>query len=145
LTIEQIDGFASYSNDRNEPVRLAAALGIPEISYTGMVWGGGGGGICAAVMNAAAAVAAGYANYVVVFRALAQGQFRRFGQGMRASAASGTMAYSAPFGLLSAAQVIALRTRRFMHDFGVTQNALAGIAMASYHHAQFNPRAVMYG
>src|SRR5579883_1265577 len=85
LDIEQIDGFASYSNDRNEPVRLAAALGIPELRYSGMAWGGGGGGICAAVANAAAAVAAGYANCVVVFRALAQGQFRRFGQGMRAN------------------------------------------------------------
>ncbi len=145
LAVEQIDGFASYSNDRNDPVRLAAALGIPELRYTGMVWGGGGGGICAAVMNAAAAVAAGYANYVVVFRALAQGQFRRFGQGMQARASSGVMAYSAPYGLLSPAQVIALRTRRFMHEHGVTENALAGIALASYHHAQFNPRAIMYG
>src|ERR1700752_4284199 len=26
-----IDGFASYSNDRNEPSRLAAALGLPEL------------------------------------------------------------------------------------------------------------------
>ncbi|HEY7294750.1 MAG TPA: acetyl-CoA acetyltransferase [Dehalococcoidia bacterium] len=145
LVVEQIDGFASYSNDRNEPVRLAAALGIPELRYTGMVWGGGGGGVCAAVANAAAAVAAGYANHVVVFRALAQGQFRRFGQGMQAEATAGVMAYSAPFGLLSPAQVIALRTRRFMHEHGVTENALAGIALASYCHAQFNPRAVMYG
>ena len=45
-----------------------------------MVWGGGGGGGSGAVAQAAAAVAAGYAKYVVVFRALAQGQFGRFGQ-----------------------------------------------------------------
>ena len=25
----RIDGFASYSNDRNDPSRLAAALGLP--------------------------------------------------------------------------------------------------------------------
>ncbi|HLZ72782.1 MAG TPA: acetyl-CoA acetyltransferase [Dehalococcoidia bacterium] len=145
LAVEQIDGFASYSNDRNEPVRLAAALGLPELRWTGMVWGGGGGGVGAAVANAAAAVAAGYAQHIVVFRSLAQGQFRRFGQGTRASVTAGMMAYSAPYGLLSAAQVIALRTRRFMEEHGATVNALAGIALASYHHAQFNPRAVMYG
>src|SRR5205814_2363371 len=47
--------------------------------------------------------------------------------------------------LCEAVQTIALRTRRFMHDHGLSQSPLAAIAMASYHHAQFNPRAVMYG
>ena len=75
----QIDGFASYSNDRNDPSRLAAALGLPELRFSNMQWGGGGGGGSAAVGNAAAAIAAGYADCVVVFRALAQGQFQRFG------------------------------------------------------------------
>src|ERR1700741_5060984 len=74
-----IDGFASYSNDRNDPSRLAAALGIPELRFSNMQWGGGGGGGAAAVGNAAAAIAAGLADCVVVFRALAQGQFQRFG------------------------------------------------------------------
>jgi acetyl-CoA acetyltransferase len=32
-----------------------------------------------------------------------------------------------------------------MEEHGVGQDALAAIAMASYHHAQYNPRAVMYG
>src|SRR5262249_43550496 len=75
----EIDGFASYSNDRNDPSRLAAALGLPELRFSNMQWGGGGGGGSAAVGNAAAAVAGGLSNCVVVFRALAQGQFARFG------------------------------------------------------------------
>ena len=75
----RIDGFASYSNDRNDPSRLASALGLPELRFSNMQWGGGGGGGSAAVGNAAAAIAAGYADCVVVFRALAQGQFQRFG------------------------------------------------------------------
>ena len=77
----EIDGFASYSNDRNDPSRLAAALGLPDLRFSNMQWGGGGGGGAGAVGNAAAAVAAGFADCVVVFRALAQGQFARFGQG----------------------------------------------------------------
>ncbi len=40
----QIDGFASYSNDRNDPPRLAAALGVEELRFSNMQWGGGGGG-----------------------------------------------------------------------------------------------------
>src|SRR5437899_8532510 len=77
----QVDGFASYSNDRNDPSRLAAALGLPELRFSNMQWGGGGGGGSAAVGNASAAIATGLSNCVVVFRALAQGQFARFGLG----------------------------------------------------------------
>src|SRR3979411_1598411 len=51
----QVDGFASYSNDRNDPSRLAAALGLPPLRFSNMQWGGGGGGGAAAVGHAAAA------------------------------------------------------------------------------------------
>ncbi|MBT6273509.1 MAG: acetyl-CoA acetyltransferase, partial [Chromatiales bacterium] len=73
----EIDGFASYSNDRNEPSRLSAALGLPDLKFSNMMWGGGGGGGSGAIGNAAAAIAAGMADCVVVYRALAQGQFAR--------------------------------------------------------------------
>ena len=136
LDVAAIDGFASYSNDRNDPVRLASALGVRRITFSNMFWGGGGGGVCGAAGNAAAALVAGYARYVVVYRSLAQGQFGRFGQGRPATAISGTMAYSAPYGMMTPAQAIALRTRRFMHEHGITQDPLAAIALASYHHAQ---------
>ena len=71
------------------PSRLAAALGLPELRFSNMQWGGGGGGGSAAVGNAAAAIAAGYADCVVVFRALAQGQFQRFGAAPPAATVSG--------------------------------------------------------
>src|SRR6185295_19677316 len=89
----EIDGFASYSNDRNDPSRLAAALGLPALRFSNMNWGGGGGGGSAAVGNAAAAVACGMANCVVVFRALAQGQFQRFGAAPPGGTAAGESAF----------------------------------------------------
>jgi len=141
----EIDGFASYSNDRNDPSRLAAALGLPELRFSNMQWGGGGGGGSAAVGNAAAAVAAGYADCVVVFRALAQGQFQRFGAAPPAATASGEAALTFPYGLISPAQRFAMRFMRFMHEHGITADSQRAIALASYHHAQQNPRAVMYG
>ena len=35
-----IDGFASYSDDRSDAVRLATALGIPRLRSATMQWGG---------------------------------------------------------------------------------------------------------
>src|SRR5207245_601425 len=130
-----IDGFASYSNDRNDPSRLAAALGIPELRFSNMQWGGGGGGGSAAVGNAAAAIAAGYADYVVVFRALAQGQFQRFGAAPPAATASGEAALTFPYGLISPAQRFAMRVMRFMRDHGIGPGDQHAIALASYHNA----------
>src|SRR5262247_310093 len=141
----RVDGFASYSNDRNDPSRIAAALGLPELRFSNMQWGGGGGGGSAAVGNAAAAIGAGYADCVVVFRALAQGQFQRFGSAPPGGTVSGEAALTFPYGLISPAQRFAMRVMRFMHDHGVKQQAQRAIALASYHHAQANPRAVMHG
>ena len=145
ISPKSVDGFASFSNDQNDPSRLAAALGIKDLRFANMQWGGGGGGGSAAVGNAAAAIATGMAECVVVFRALAQGQFGRFGQGPRRNAIAGDMAFTAPYGLMSPAQMFAMRVTRFMHDHGVEQDALRAISLASYHHAQNNPRAVMHG
>jgi acetyl-CoA acetyltransferase len=141
----RIDGFASYSNDRSEPSRLAAALGLPELRFSNMQWGGGGGGGSGAVANAAAAVAAGLADCVVVFRSLAQGQYQRFGAAAPGGTASGEMAFNAPYGVMSPAQRYAMRAMRFIHENRIAPSAQRAIALASYHHAQKNPRAVMHG
>ena len=145
IRVEDIDGFASYSNDRNDPPRLQAALGIPDLAFSNMFWGGGGGGGSGAVANACAAVVAGYCKYVVVYRGLAQGQFGRFGQGARVNTVSWPGSYTTPYGLMSPAQNFAMRVRRFMYNHNLSQSPLRAISMASYHHAQANPRAVMYG
>jgi len=145
IDVRDIDGFASYSNDRNDPPRIATALGTKHVGFSNMFWGGGGGGGSGAVANAAAAVAAGYCDIAVAYRGLAQGQFGRFGQGARIPTAPGAMAFTAPYGLMSPAQMFAMRVNRFMHDNHVDQEALRAVALASYHHAQSNPRAVMHG
>jgi acetyl-CoA acetyltransferase len=145
LDPREIDGFASYGDDRSEASRLAAALGIRQLRSATMQWGGGGGGCCAAVANGAAAIASGLADCVVVFRSLAQGEHGRFGQTTGINTVSGEKAYLMPYGVLAPPQRFAMRVRRFMHEHGVTQEALRAISLASYHHAQSNPRAVMYG
>lgn len=145
VKVTDIDGFASYSNDRNDPPRIASALGLPDLKFSNMFWGGGGGGGSGAMANGVAAIASGYADCVVVYRALAQGQFGRFGQGARVDYISGGAALTAPYGLMSPAQTFAMRAMRFMHEHGIQQEALRAISMASYYHAQNNPAAVMRG
>jgi acetyl-CoA acetyltransferase len=146
LDVREIDGIASYSDDRNAANRVAAALGLPKLGFANMVWGGGGGGGSAAIGNAAAAIAAGYADVVVVYRALAQGQFGRFGQGMLGTPeVSGYAAYNVPYGLITPAQLYAMKIRRFMFEHGVTQSALKAVSLTSYFHAQQNPDAIMHG
>src|SRR5271154_3397829 len=44
ISPHDVDGFASYGNDRSDGPRLAAALGIKELRFSNMFWGGGGGG-----------------------------------------------------------------------------------------------------
>ncbi len=140
-----IDSFASYSNDRNDPSRLAAALGTRELRLSNMQWGGGGGGGAAAVGNAAAAIVTGQADIVVVYRALAQGQFQRFGRAAAGGTVAGDNALINPYGIFVPAQRYALKFMRYMHEHGIGREAMRAIAMASYHHAQSNPRAVMHG
>jgi acetyl-CoA acetyltransferase len=110
-----------------------------------MFWGGGGGGAAGAVQNAAAAIACGLADCVVAYRGLAQGQFGRFGRGAEVRQVSGEAAHTTPFGLMSAAQMFAMKAMRFMHDHHVERSALRAIALASYQHAQTNPQAIMNG
>ena len=141
----EIDSFASYSNDRNDPSRLAAALGTKELRLSNMQWGGGGGGGAAAVGNAAAAIVTGQADIAVVYRALAQGQFQRFGRAAGGGTVAGDNALINPYGIFVPAQRYALKFMRYMHEHGIRREAMRALAMASYHHAQSNPRAVMYG
>ena len=44
ISPKDVDGFASFSNDRSDASRLAAALGIKDLRHASMQWGGGGGG-----------------------------------------------------------------------------------------------------
>jgi acetyl-CoA acetyltransferase len=146
LSPRDIDGFCSYGNDRNGPVRLANALGVRDLRVGLMQWEGGGGGMAASIMNAAMAVATGHARCVVALRGLAQGQFGRFGLARAGGEVAGAAAYQQPYGVLTPGQMYGLKFVRWMHEQGgVGLQAQKAVSLASYAHAQNNPRATMYG
>lgn len=138
----EIDGFASYAEDQNDPTRLATALGTREINWSSMVWGGGGGGSAGAIGAAAAAIVAGQARTVVVYRALAQRDSGRLNEAV----GHGYFGrYYAEQGVLTPVQLCALRTQRLIEKGGVAPSALEAVVRADYHHAQSNPRAQGFG
>lgn len=162
LSIDDVDGLASFAEDRNEAVFIAAELGLPELRFGNMVWMPGGGGGCAAVSNACMAVETGQAEVVVVYRSLCQGQYMRFGSAAADFMVGDTsqeapevtfqqantimlaaMGSVMPFGMLNGAAAFALPFRRHMHLYGSTSEHLGKIAVTFRQHANKNDRAVM--
>ena len=161
MPVDEVDGLASFAEDRNEATFMAADLGIAELRYATMSWLPGGGGACAAVANAAMAVETGQAEAVVVYRSLCQGQFRRFGRGpgnapagrarparepgvRRArSLLEAHVAFTMPFGMFGPPIAYAMVTQRHMHRFGTTAEQLGAVAVTTRAHAARNPRAIM--
>lgn len=142
LDPSEIDGFVSYGDDRNEPVRLMPDLGMRELRWSSQVWGGGGGGIAAAFGVAASAILSGQASAVVVFRALVQGNSGRLSGAVMAHHLNDHLLAA---GMVSPAQLCALRAQRMFEYHGVPRAVTEELVRASYHHGARNPNAVSYG
>lgn len=145
LEPKDIDGIVTYHDNQHDGAQLWSALGLHELRYSARAFGGGGNGGGSAVQLADAAIAAGYAKHVVVYRAINQGDEGRYGRFQGGSHAADNQAFLVPFGAATAVVKNALLISEHMRRHGISQEALAEIALASYAHAQRNPDAVMYG
>jgi acetyl-CoA acetyltransferase len=137
-----VDGFVSYGDDRNEPVRLMPDLGTRELNWSAQVWGGGGGGIAGTFGLAAGAILTGQARAVVIFRALAEGNSGRLANAVMAHHLNDHMA---GVGMVAPAQVCALRAQRLFDYHRVPQAVCEELVRASYFHGSRNPQATAYG
>lgn len=137
-----IDGFVSYGDDKNEPVRLMSTLGTRELRWSTSVWGGGGGGIAGAFGLAAAAIHSGQAEAVIVFRALVEGNSGRLSAAVMAHHLTDHLLAA---GLVSPAQICAVRANRMYEHHGVPRECAEALVRASYYHGERNPDAVAYG
>lgn len=138
----EVDGFVSYGDDHNEPVRLMPELGTKELRWSAAVWGGGGGGIAGAFGVAASAILTGQASAVIVFRALVEGASGRMSAAVMAHHLNDHLLGA---GVVSPAQSCAIRANRLFEYHGVPEEIVEDLVRASYHHGSRNPEAVSYG
>jgi len=144
LQPRDVDGLAMFSMENGREVDVARNLGLGDLTYFGEIGYGGGAG-CGAVGHAAMAVATGQCRVAVAWRARKRADKATRPWAQARERVAGTWQWSRPFGLLRPVDEIAMLTRRYMHEFGVTRDHLANVALAFREHAQHNPDAMMYG
>ena len=145
LRPQDVDGLVTFTMDSSEEIDVGRNLGIPALNlFTRIPYGGGAA--CGVVMQAAMAVATGVADVVVCYRAFNERSGMRFG-----GAAMGGMTTLPPFldmygpyGLLTPASWVALQARRYMHEYGVTNEHFGRISVVDRKHAANTPAAWFY-
>jgi acetyl-CoA acetyltransferase len=144
LRPDDVDGLVTFTMDSSDESEVARNLGIPALSMFSRV-PFGGGAACAVVMQAAMAIATGVAEVVVCYRAFNERSGMRFGgPGMAGAMLPPWLDWYGPFGLLSPAAWVALHARRYMHEYGVTNEDFGRISVVDRKHAATNPAAWFY-
>jgi acetyl-CoA acetyltransferase len=94
------------------------------------------------------AVATGVAKYVVVYRAFNERSGRRYSTGIGEGIVTADLihwSWYLPFGLLTPASWVAMFSNRYMHEYGLSSEDLAHVAVSTRKHAVNNPNAFFYG
>jgi acetyl-CoA acetyltransferase len=157
LTRDDIDGLATYPG-MGAGTPGFAGPSSPEVQDAlrlRLDWHDGGGegpGQMRALIAACLAVGAGLARHVLVYRTVSESTAQGTGgrQGIGGSGGggggvprfSGFLQWSLPFGAVSAVNWIALVAQRRMHEFGLTREQLAQIALNGRRNAALNPSAI---
>lgn len=136
-----VDGVVEFSmyDDSVPAEALGAAIGATELSYV-LDFAQGGQSASHMVAHAAMAVACGFAENVIVFRAMNGRSGVRIG---RHAAAGGATEFRYPLGFTAYPQLAAMWARRYMIDTGATELDLGAIAIAQRKWAANNPRAIL--
>ncbi|MCU1395531.1 MAG: thiolase [Ilumatobacteraceae bacterium] len=146
LTVDEIDGFAYYSNGFDTGW-FAQALGIPEIKFTASLTGGGSGS-AGSVGLAATAIAAGQADVVVSLMTLQQVPSSRLGAAMAATTGpyyrppTPEKDFISPYGVFAPGHFFSLIAQRHMYEFGTTREHFAEVAINTRNNALNRPKAL---
>lgn len=159
LEMSDVDGVVRSSLESTTPIELVSLTGMRPLAFAADdgTWGGFAGGLLGL---AQAAIATGRARIVVAFRAFNGRSMMRLGRPQPDSIAErgatpraqGNMPvggeFTAPYGLVSPAQVFALWTRVYMDrhgiDAGRMSRALGAVATCARRAAATNPAALLH-
>jgi acetyl-CoA acetyltransferase len=141
LPVREVDGVASYMvpGDSENCEALATALALPRLRYQ-VDLNHAGQSPSFLIGCAAMAVSCGYADNVLVFRALNGRSGARVGT---AQFLGGAAQYRYPIGYDAYLMYIAMWARRFLHETGQSSDDLAAVAIAQREYAQKNDRAIL--
>jgi acetyl-CoA acetyltransferase len=138
----EVDAMSSYTQETTEEIDVAKTIGAGDVTFFSQIGYGGGAG-CATVGHLAMAIATGVATVGVAWRS------RKRGSGPRPWTSTANRLptpgqWNRPWGLLRPVDQLAMLTRRYMHDYGVTRDHLANVALVCRANANRNPAAVMH-
>jgi len=140
-SLDAIDGVVSFSvlGDSVPSSAVATALALPGQRFVIDLYQGGQSP-CFTVQNAKMAIAQGYADSVLVFRALNGRSGIRVGAGQLPG---GAAQYRYPIGYSHYLMYVAMWAQRFLNETGHDSQALAAVAMAQREYAMTNERAIL--
>ena len=144
----EVDGFSSYSVDKVPEYEIARLLGCKDVKFFSQI-PHGGGAACAPIMHAAMAVATGVAKTVVVYRAMNERSWYRFGTGSYGFADTPIFenvnyGWYMPHGFHTPAAWVGMFAQRYMHTYGATSEDFGRVAVAVRDFAATNPNAFFY-
>lgn len=140
ISLRDIDGVSSFSvlDDSCSSEAVATTLALPGLRYV-MDFNQGGQSPCYLVQLGEMAIRAGYADTIVIFRALNGRSGARVGRGNRVTGAS---PYRYPIGYSAYFMYMAMWARRYMIETGATEEDLGAVAIAQRWFAERNERAI---
>ncbi|GAB3627921.1 DitF protein [Pandoraea terrae] len=146
---KDVDGFCSYSVDKVPEYEVARLLGAKDVKFFSQI-PHGGGAACGPVMHAAMAVATGVAKTVVVYRAMNERSWYRFGTGSYGFGSTPLFdnvnyGWYMPHGFHTPAAWVGMFARRYMHTYGATSEDFGRVSVAVRDFAATNPAAFFYG
>ena len=142
-----IDGMATFTMDTNDEIEVARALGAGELTFYGRSHYGGGAAT-GILHQAVMAIATGMAETVVCYRALNGRSGHRYSEGVSGEITTTDAihwGWYMPYGLLTPASWVAMFTQRWMHNTGVTKDAMFEVARSTRDYAANNPAAFFHG
>ena len=144
LRPEDVDGVVKMgANDDIFEIDLLRSLNLRNLRFFNEV-PHGGGAACGTIAGATAAVVSGMADVVITFRSLNERSERRFGVSAFGGGVTHWRQYYLPHGLVTPAQWVAIFGQRYLHEYGLTTEALGHVAVLMRKHAATNPHAMMY-
>lgn len=150
LTIDDIDGLATYPGDAPAGMSEGGVMALAEALQLKPTWVNGGAdtpGQIGSIITAMLAVASGLCRHVLCFRTVwesTSSDLVRSGRWRPSSGrATGMFEFRAPFGAMSAANWIGCQASHYLHRYDANrEDTLGWIAVNARQNAAANPEAV---